>query len=206
MINVVPLQKRHVNKVAHLHLEYLRTPFTGQSGHNLLRLYYASLIEADGAYGYVASREESTVGFVCGVWDATGVHAVLLKQHLPGLLFWGMLHSLSRPAMLGQLAKRIKPIFNFVDGQESLPRSGYELRPIVVDPRFRGTGAAKQLVLQLIQDAAQRGFERLFLYTEDNNTAANAFYRKLGFEHVSNHLIGRTTYFRYELSTNKQTL
>jgi len=203
MVSVIPLASQHVETVAHLHLKYLRTSFRGYFGLQLLKCYYEIMLNSDAACGYVAVEKDDVAGFVCGVWNPERLRSALLKQHLPKLLFWGSLQVLVRPTMLVQFADRF---FSSTDDNEKLAHVGYELRPIVVDSRFRGTGTAEHLVHYLIQDAAQRGFKKLFLYTEDDNAAANAFYRKVGFVHIGKHEIGRSAYYRYEILTGKKIL
>lgn len=204
MVNIVPMMARHLDAVVRLHITYLRTNYRGFAGKQLLIRYYTTLIETDAACGYAALEDDCMAGFVCGVWDAAGVRSALLKQHLPSLLLWGALQSLNRPAMLGLMVRRLTTSWKSKDSQKTLPQLGYELRPIVVDPDFRGTGVAQKLVDRLIRDADQRGFERLFLYTEEDNAVANAFYCKVGFEFVSKHRVGQTVYVRYEIPTSEK--
>lgn len=60
-------------------------------------------------------------------------------------------------------------------------QEGYELRPIAVLSQFRGRGVADKLVERLVQDAHERGYDQIFLFTEDNNFAAIKFYLRFGF-------------------------
>ena len=153
MVNIVPLEVQHLNAVAQLHMMHLHTAYHGFVGRQLLVRYYAALSNTRAACGYTAIDREFVVGFVCGVWDTTEIRAVLLKRHLLSLLLWGTVQILSQPSTLGQWADRLKPTYIFENNREAISHYGYELRPIVVDPRYRGTGIAKQLVQQLIQDA-----------------------------------------------------
>lgn len=203
MTDIVPLNYSHLNAVTRLHMAHLRTQFHGYAGKQLLTVYYSALMRSGSACGYVAIENNNVAGFICGVWDSAGLHSTLLRGNLPDLLMWGIVQILSRPSIVIHLINRMKLLVTSADSQQRSMQYGYELRPIVVSPDFRGTGIAKQLVNHLSQDAALRGFERIFLYTEADNAAANAFYRKIGFEYISKHFIGSTAYFRYELSTVK---
>lgn len=56
------------------------------------------------------------------------------------------------------------------------------LGTLAVSPRWRGTGAAKELVEQVIALAEAHGIVRLELMLEADNPRAFAFYSKLGFK------------------------
>jgi ribosomal protein S18 acetylase RimI-like enzyme len=198
------LGPEHCRAVARLHLENLRTSFRGRPGIKLLMCYYDTLTNTEGACGYVAEKDKDVAGYICGVWDSEKVKAALLKRHRIKLLFWGALQVLIYPPVLLRLARRLTNSINTSENDDMLSHAGYELRPIVVAPNYRGTAVARQLVQKLIQDAAGRGFGQLFLYTETDNAAANAFYRKAGFIHVSTHHIKqKAAYLRYEILTSE---
>ena len=55
------------------------------------------------------------------------------------------------------------------------------LTAIEVDPDYRRRGLAAAVTTALITHAAQRGARRVFLQVEDDNEAALALYRRLGF-------------------------
>lgn len=206
MVDIVPLEPAFLDPVARLHIAHLHTSYRGYAGRQLLVCYYQTLAQASTACGYVAVEKGDVAGFVCGVWDGGKLRSDLLKQHLANLLLWGTFQILSQPSMFGHLLKRVRLLFNSSGDQPVFSQSGYELRPIVVDPYFRGTEVANKLVDRLIRDADQRGFEQMYLYAEEDNTAANAFYRKVGFEFVSKHCVDQTVYLRYEISTSEKLL
>ncbi|MBN1430542.1 MAG: GNAT family N-acetyltransferase [Anaerolineae bacterium] len=197
MTEIISLQPQHVDDVALLHLEYLRTSFRGRVGRHLLRLYYASLAEADGACGFVAIVDKQVVGYVCGVWDKSAIYQVLLRRYCVAFFILNSLHVLVNPTvLLLQLRQMIAHTKEQNDDGD-----GYELRPIVVAKASRGSGLAEELVSVLFQDARQRGFGRLFLVTEIDNQAANSFYRKLDFMETNTFMRNGTRYIRYERTT-----
>lgn len=186
--------RRHCRAVAALHQEHLRSRFRGRAGLRLIEAYYAAVSEGMGACGYVAERDARVVGYVCGVWDRKALRSTLLRAHSARLLLWGIVHAVSHPSALISAFQRVR---RPCSGPPPLG-SGYELRPIVVAPEARGTRAARLLVSALDEDAAGRGFERIYLYTEEDNSRARRFYIRSGFEAKDSIQRAGTMYLRYE--------
>lgn len=177
---IVAMAVQHCAAVAALHLNYLNTGFAGKPGLQLLDLYYRAIVDGAGACGYVAEKDETVLGFICGVWDPAHLRGQLLRRHWPGLALWGLAQVAIQPTMVqALLGRRRNP-----PSATRVEDPGYELRPIVVDPAARGSGVARLLVRQLLEDAADRGFQTVHLYTESDNERAIAFYHKMGFRLV----------------------
>lgn len=194
MITIRALNKKDCNAVAKLHMQALRTPFVGKAGEKLLDMYYAAVVAGKGAAGYVAkSSEGHLMGFVCGVWQAGLLRNEMLKRYGPGLFFWGGIQVVQRPKMLTSLPERLKRR----DTVQNTNQPGYELRPIVVAENARGSGVANKLVQILLQDAQQRGFTEVYLYTERDNLAARKFYAKVGFIEAGRESRFGLTYLQY---------
>jgi ribosomal protein S18 acetylase RimI-like enzyme len=178
MSMIVPLTQGHCPEVAGLHLDHLRTGFRGRPGLELLAAYYKALVRSEGGCGFVAEQAGRVAGYVCGVWEPTAVRVALLKAQWSALIFWGLAQVLVHPRFFNDLRGRLG---GFSRGHVPVGL-GYELRPIVVAPAARGTGIGVQLVDVLLEDAVRRGFDRVYLVAEEENTTANAFYRKVGFQ------------------------
>lgn len=60
------------------------------------------------------------------------------------------------------------------------------INELVVDPQYRGQGIGRALIEHAKQEAGARGMEELEVGTESGNKAAQAFYRRCGFdeEHI----------------------
>lgn len=199
MIEVVPLAPGHCQRVAGLHLAHLRTGFRGRPGRELLRAYYGALMRSEGAAGFVAEERGQVAGYVCGVWDPDTVQATLLRTQWPSLAFWGLVQMASRPALIAGMAERLRPAGEGTTASEP----GYELRPIVVAPEARGSRVGERLVEALRADAAGRGFDRIYLFTEEDNLRARGFYDKLGFEITGKEYRGEIVYLRYECTVGQ---
>jgi ribosomal-protein-alanine N-acetyltransferase len=56
-----------------------------------------------------------------------------------------------------------------------------EILTVAVDTAWRGKGAGRALVSEILRQAAYAGARSMFLEVEDGNAAAVALYRRLGF-------------------------
>ncbi len=186
------IQFSDVQAVAKLHLQWLNTSFTGKPGLKLLEIYYQQIVREQGAVGYVADVRGAVAGYVCGVWDTSHVKRNLLFHGNGKLAFWSLVHVFSH-GFLKTISKRIfQPSTDF-------QLAGYELRPLVVSPAYQGSGVARQLINQLIQDALYRNYSTIFLKTGKNNLRAQAFYTKYGFERVD----ASDDFFYYQLKLER---
>ncbi|MBW2975348.1 GNAT family N-acetyltransferase [Candidatus Woesearchaeota archaeon] len=58
------------------------------------------------------------------------------------------------------------------------------LKRMYVDKRYRGKGAAKKLLLELINFAKNNNYKTIFVPTVEEMIAANKFYQKNGFKRI----------------------
>jgi GNAT superfamily N-acetyltransferase len=176
MLEIRTLRSEDCISVAEAHINYLTTPFRGKAGVQLLKIYYEVIAEGMGGIGFVAFKDEQIVGFVCGIWDRPAIKRALLKRW-DKLVIYGVRQSLQIPKVTpGFIRRLLNPQTTNIIRIE-----GYELRPMVVIPDYRGQGIADQLALRLLNDAKQRGFKQVFLVVENNNFVAEKLYTKLGF-------------------------
>lgn len=199
-MKIRPIEIADSAAVAKLHIRNLRTNFSGHPGLQLLQLYYKAIAGGMGGCGFVAEQSNCVIGFVCGIWDQKSLRRYLFTKYLIALGFWGAIQILFRPTLLLSMMKRFRP--EEADDNNNL--EGYELRPIVVSKEARGTGAAVGLVERLIKDAAQRGYRKMHLITEQENVAAQKFYQKVGFKEVGSFSRLGTLYLQYERSLEDQ--
>lgn len=194
-ISIIPLRNNDCSETTALHMAYLRTHLFGYVGKSLLTCNYRAMVSQHGACCYVARADDRVVGFVCGVWEPNTFRRTLLRGQWLALSFWGFLYVLTRPKLIKDFLNRFFKPSHTPAGKSDV---GYELRPIVVDLTVRGKGVAQRLLDELLQDAARRGFDKIFLYTEDDNLAAQTFYRKTGFVQDGQVARGDAVYLRYE--------
>ncbi len=176
MIEIRLLRPADCPRVASAHAAYLRTPFNTPGGIHLLQAHYEILIDQQGGVCYMALVDSQFAGFVCGIWNHQLINRVNRKKPIR-LALYSLQHLFSNPQYL---KGNLKTLLLRRSGKISY-NEGYELRPIVVLPQFRGQGVADKLVERLIQDARQRGYEQVFLFTEADNQSAIRFYTRFGF-------------------------
>jgi ribosomal protein S18 acetylase RimI-like enzyme len=202
-MEIRPLVPAICDQVARLHLLYLSTPFQKPASHKLLSKYYQAVCLGKGAYGYTAVSQGELLGYVCGVWDTRELRKTLFHTHWLSLLWWGAIVIIGKPSLVFNLLDRFSSTQPAnLSHKEVNENNSYELRPIVVVPSARGSGAAFHLVERLVEDARMRGFHSMHLFVEVNNIAAKRFYSKAGFRPVENRSFnGRPNeYFELDLS------
>lgn len=92
-------------------------------------------------------------------------------------------------------------------GLRPLDRLVGEMKRLYVKPAFRGHGIGRALVYQLIMDARQIGYDRMYLDTIETMTEAMALYRSVGFEECepySYHPVPGTRCFSLMLESHRQ--
>ncbi len=181
-------------RVAELHMKNVRTRYSGYAGSQMLRIYYANLMQGLGGKCFVAENDGSVDGFVCGIWDSKAISTSLRRHMWASLCFWGVMQFVVSPTSI---------IFNLRDlirkeSSLSQNRGGYEVRPIVVSPGARGSGVAGMLLNRLMDHAASIGYSKIFLYCETENPRAAAFYVKRGFREISRVARGGIDYIVFE--------
>lgn len=177
MIEIVSLHEDDTIDVAHAHFDHLRSRYTHRAWSSMLKIYYEVVASLPGgACGYVAKVDGKFAGYVCGVWDNKSLRNALLKQWIR-LAHAAFRYIIADPKVFLLISRRL------LGGKKSnhSAKEGYELRPIVVLPEYRGMGVADQLVMRLLEDARQREFGEVFLYTEFDNIPAAKFYTRMGF-------------------------
>jgi ribosomal protein S18 acetylase RimI-like enzyme len=192
------IESRDAEAMAALHQRTLRSHMRGRTGLRLLACRYVALATDCGGTGFVFVEDSGRIGgFICGVWDARLLRFELLRLCGWSLALWGGVHAFFHPVIalraLGRLASSVAKW-----REPDAMGSGYELRPVAVDPAFQRQGVAGSLLRRLLDDASGRKFPFVVLRTEVDNANANAFYAKHGFT------VERTSsgynYYRYILT------
>ena len=207
MIEILPLSLEDCPAVASAHVNFLNSPLKSESGARILEYHYKSICRQDGAVGYIAKINGQFAGYVCGIWNPKALRRILVT-HWPKLVFNTLQHALKDPQFMLYGIRKLLGIHNIIfNGIKNLPKvkqpvgniaNLYELRPVVVLPKFRGQGIADELVKRLLEDAHARGFNHVYLLTEEDNFPAIKFYTRFGFTFEKRvHLHAGTSYETY---------
>ncbi len=199
MYQISEFQLTNAEDIARLHQEYLNTPFKGNSGRHLLVNYYKTLFFQKGGVCFVVIFEDSVIGFVCGIWDPRLISKYLLRKFWYSMIYWGILHLLTFPKMIIDISSRI---FQKNSNKEKKPGNNYELRPIVVANEYQGKNVSNILLSKLCEDAKKRSFEKIILFTENDNLPAQKFYKKNNFQLIKQ-VDGEKILFELDLSFNE---
>ncbi|MCW2991460.1 MAG: family N-acetyltransferase [Solirubrobacterales bacterium] len=74
------------------------------------------------------------------------------------------------------------------------------LEDLFVDASARGSGLGRALLERAVQEASERGCRRIELDVNDNNAAALALYRSLGFDNRDDRYGGGNLFMRLQLA------
>jgi len=200
MVEIRFLELKDCQAVAEAHIKYLKTPFRGNTGIQILKVRYEAITNRNGGIGFVALDDGVFAGFICGIWDSASLYKSLWKKGGKSLFLSGIQYALQSPKLiLGFIRRMLNPHTSGI-----IKLEGYELRPIVVLPDHRGRGIAEQLTQRVLDDAKERGYREVFLFTEGDNVIAAKFYTKFGFHFERDLHMGGNTFklFRYHLSSD----
>jgi len=199
LVEICPLELKDCLAVAEAHANYLRTPFRGNAGIRVLKIRYEAIASQKGGIGFVALDDGKFVGFACGIWDP-GAISQSIRKKWSRLILNGIKYVIRSPGMiLGLIRRMMNPHTTGI-----IKIEGYELRPIVVLPDHRGRGIANQLTQRVLDDAKQRGYREIILFTEVDNLRAAKFYTKFGFNFERKLNMAGYVYklFRYHFPTD----
>jgi GNAT superfamily N-acetyltransferase len=149
----------------------------------------------------VAERDGAPVGFLVGSVDQRRHVAWTLEHERVALALRGGAGLLAHPGVLAvflrtrlvRYARRLLPRAGASrvapgGGAGPVPAPVAVVAAVVVDPAARGSGAGRLLVEAFLAAAAQAGTERAELVTLAGDGGASAFYARLGWEALEEHL------------------
>lgn len=175
--------QNEASRLALLHQDNIETGFLSQLGRPFLELLYRELIRSDKAVCLVAEDKGLIIGYVCGCENTRSFYRDFLRRKF-----------LSAGAKL--FFKALKPatargVFEHLRGARQAEAPGSlptpELISLAVARQFRGAGIGGYLVAALASELDRRAIAEFKVVVGSSLLAANAFYKKMGFE-----LVGKT--------------
>lgn len=173
-----PMKVSDVNACIGIHMQAFPGFFLTFLGPAFLKELYSAIVVDPSGIGLVAERDGQIKGFVIGTEHPSGLYTRLLRQRWWAFCWAALGPLLKKPAILPRLLRA----FRKPKEDAGLEQCGM-LMSIAVLPEEQGKNVGKQLVIDFLAQAAQRGLLYVNLTTDhQNNDYTNRFYQKLGFE------------------------
>ena len=166
-----------VSAVVQVHLDSFPGFFLSFLGLAFLRELYAATLADSSGIGFVAEDGKGIGGFVTGTAQPSGFYRRLLWRRWWRFALAAAPLVLKRPSIIPRLLRA------FSMPEQVTRREGRgTLMSIAVLPEAQGHGIGHTLVRAFLEEAAQRGLQKVDLTTDrDNNEATIRFYQSLGF-------------------------
>ncbi len=191
------LSSEHFREVGALHCAGL-SGLLAELGPAAARAYYRVCVEEPLATTVVAIEGGRVCGFVSGSSAPEELRRVIRRKgalKLAASIAWG---ALRRPVALRWLVREF-----FGAGGTPFDRSVPELTYLLVTEKKRGLG--RTLVDAFSAELAARGERRYELSVDEDNSAAIAFYERIGFTRIGKYEEFGRRHFRYSTAlTPKQ--
>lgn len=180
ILSMAPAQ---ASAVAKLHCESIKTGLTARLGQRFCETLYRGIAESP--YGFVLVYEDEQhhlLGFICCATNTSKMYkSVVVRRFFPLML--SATAKFFRVSVIKQALKSVKRPKMFKTGDFSdwdLPEA--EFVSIGVSPNAQG----KQIGTNLVQAAFERfrrlGYNKVRVWTSEDNKQASAFYQKQGFK------------------------
>lgn len=184
-MDYIPLQKKHTQEVAGLHITGISTGFISSLGIDFVTSLYEAIAQSKSSFGFVAEENDSVIGFIAFTTNLNKLYkAVILRKGLHFVfLLGGKILSL----------KRIKNVFEtlfYPSRIKKMDLPSAELLSIVIAEKEQGKGLAIQLLKKAFEECQKRGIESVKVMVSADNENANRLYQKCGFERagqINNH-------------------
>ena len=178
-----------VNSVADLHIKYLAESPIVKMGPRFLREFYYRQLVADGLIGCTLCRAgDQVVGFISYTDRPADFMSIGLRRHFMHLSWLLSVSVLARPAMLKDLmlVLRLMRVRAKDSRKESSAGCGEALSMAVI-PEYQKhipPDGRKRVAVRLFESAVEyckaKGLERIHLWVQPSNLAANLFYSAMG--------------------------
>lgn len=182
------LQFQDLQEVTRIHFSAFPKSTLGQLGKRAVTKYYEWQLQ--GPHDAVALgifQGEKLAGF-CFAGVFRGALSGFLQRN-KWFLTWRVI---THPWLIAApfFCERISLAWNVLRRRSNLavsqpqtpPVKSFGILAIAVDPQIQGAGFGKRLMAETEKLAVERGFSRLHLTVDINNTQAIAFYQRLGWQ------------------------
>lgn len=172
--------KSRAGLLAGLHEQNIETGLFSALGRPFLKLLYEELVASDQVICLVAEENGSVIGFICGCENLPVFYRAFIS-HSFFSVSGHLLRKIYRPGILRGILETLRYARKF-EGPVHMPPA--ELISIAVNSGFRSKGVGANLVVSLAKEFDKRSVPDFTVIVGSSLLAANAFYKKMGFEPV----------------------
>jgi ribosomal protein S18 acetylase RimI-like enzyme len=170
--------KADAEAVAEIHCETLAGDFLPCLGKSFLETLYKCVFRIDAGFGIVYEKSSRIVAVAVATEDAQVFFSKLLLNQFWLLIPNAILPILKQPSLIKHV---IETFLHCNDrNNETIPKA--ELMTLCISKAYQRKGIGKELLLALSDECKRRGINSFALRVYADNTAANNFYMKAGFE------------------------
>jgi len=172
-------EQRDLPAIVTIHQKAFGNFFLTRLGRAFLYRYYALVLQYGAGILLVSEGSSGLQGFVCGFGDPDGFYQLMSQNRRVFAL-----------PILSAMLRHPSLVAEIVDGVRWVERQAFErcaqsceLSSVAVHPEAGGAGVGTSLLQAFLEAAWSLGVQYVFLNTDaDDNEAANALYRKAGFQ------------------------
>jgi len=168
--------RNDIREIAKIHIEEVKEGFLSSLGERVLELIYshASKSKLSILIMAVDSERKCVWGFICGTLDLRSFYGEFLRKKT----FQAFIFVLPKLFSFNTL-KKIMEILFYPTKKEFLNLPKAEILNFVVKRDFRGTGLARELFSELINNFKKKSVKKIKIVTGVNSIGAQKFYEKM---------------------------
>ena len=175
---LIELKKENAAEIAEIHILAFPGFFLTDLGKDVLRVFYAALIQDDSTIVGGIKNNKEFVGFFVASTSPVGLYVRIFKKHFFKFFLPLTISFLKNISLL----RRIITSFTASKAFDVPKAYSASLLSICVSPTSSGKGIGKMLLGKLENDLVLQGQNGYYLTTDkENNEATNHFYLNNGF-------------------------
>lgn len=176
---LIELKKENAAEITEIHILAFPGFFLTDLGKDVLRVFYAALIQDESTIVWGIKNNKELVGFFVASTSPVGLYARIFKKHFFKFFLLLTISFLKNMSLLKRMITSFTASKSF-----DIPKSNSAaLLSICVSPTSSGKGIGKMLLGKLENELVLQGQYGYYLSTDkENNEATNHFYLNNGFQ------------------------
>ncbi len=170
------ISENHVNQVAKLHKNLIKTGFLSQLGEKFLSVLYSSMVTSPNAFCIVAIENGRVIGFISGAISVRKFYKEFVSKNFFEILVLLIIKMIQNPIVLIRALETAM----YSGGKHSLEMPEAELLSVAVDKNYHGKGVSKVLFEELVKEFRRRGVKKFKVVVGEPLIRAQKYYEKLG--------------------------